>query len=87
MAKKVKIPNHIKKRRERTESIRLEGIKSKRRFYLIVCEGEKTEPNYFKSLKNTLPKGVLDVCEFTIEGEGYNTESLVKKSMELKSKL
>lgn len=85
MAKKVKIPNHIKKRRERTESIRLEGIKSKRRFYLIVCEGEKTEPNYFKSLKNTLPKGVLDVCEFTIEGEGYNTESLVKKSLELKS--
>jgi len=85
MARKVKIENHIKKRHDRAESKRLEGTKSKRRFFLIVCEGEKTEPNYFKSLKEALPKGVLDVCEFTIEGEGYNTESLVKKSLELKS--
>ena len=59
MARKLKIPNHIKKQRERVESKRLEGIKSKRRFFLIVCEGEKTEPNYFESLKNDLPKGDL----------------------------
>ena len=66
MARKVKIPNHIKKKHERIESKRLEEVKSKRRFYLIVCEGEKTEPNYFESLKNDLPKGVLDVCDFKI---------------------
>lgn len=86
MARKVKIPNHIKKRYERTESNRLEGIKSKRKFYLIVCEGEKTEPNYFESLKNDLPKGVLDVCEFKIEGTGYNTVSLVNEAMKLRKK-
>jgi hypothetical protein len=62
----------------------LEDTKSKRRFFLIVCEGEKTEPNYFKSLRDSLPKGVLDVCEFSIEGEGYNTESLVKRSLKFK---
>jgi hypothetical protein len=86
MARKVKIPNHIKKRHERTESKRLEDIKSKRRFYLIVCEGEKTEPNYFESLKNDLPKGVLNVCDVKIIGTGHNTVSLVKRAMSLRSK-
>ncbi|HPX75067.1 MAG TPA: RloB family protein [Bacteroidales bacterium] len=84
MAKKVKIPNHIKKRYERVESKRLENVKPKRRFYLIVCEGEKTEPNYFESLKNDLPKGVLNVCDFRIEGTGNNTVSLVKRAMALR---
>ncbi len=84
MARKLKIPNHIKKQRERVESKRLEGIKSKRRFFLIVCEGEKTEPNYFESLKNDLPKGVLEVCDFKILGTGFNTVSLVKKAMSLR---
>lgn len=85
MARKITVPNHIKKRHDRKESKRLEETKSKRRYFLIVCEGEKTEPNYFKSLKDALPKGVLNVCQFNIEGKGYNTESLVKKSLELKS--
>ncbi len=86
MARKVKIPNHIKKRHERTESKRLEDTKSKRRFFLIVCEGEKTEPNYFESLKNDLPKGVLDVYDFKIVGNGHNTVSLVKSAMTLRDK-
>ena len=86
MARKVKIPNHIKKKRERIESKRLEEVKSKRRFYLIVCEGEKTEPNYFESLKNDLPKGVLDVCDFKIVGTGHNTVSLVNSAMALRNK-
>ncbi len=85
MARKIKFPNHIKKRRDRTESSRKIESKSKRRYFLIVCEGEKTEPNYFKSLRNSLPKGVIEVCEFNIDGTGYNTESLVKKSIELKA--
>ena len=86
MARKVKIPNHIKKRHERVESKRLEEVKSKRRFYLIVCEGEKTEPNYFESLKNDLPKGVLDLCDFKIVGTGHNTVSLVNSAMALRNK-
>ncbi len=85
MARKVKIPNHIKKRHERAESKRLEDVKSKRRFFLIVCEGEKTEPNYFESLKNNLPKGVLDVCAFKIVGTGHNTVSLVNNAMTLRN--
>lgn len=85
MARKVKIPNHIKKRHERSEAKRLEDVKSKRRFFLIVCEGEKTEPNYFESLKNNLPKGVLDVCAFKIVGTGHNTVSLVNNAMTLRN--
>lgn len=86
MARQVNIPNHIKKRHERVESKRLEEVKSKRRFYLIVCEGEKTEPNYFESLKKDLPKGVLDVYDFKIVGTGHNTVSLVNNAMALRNK-
>ena len=77
MAKKAFFSNKTK--RDRTETARKIDSKNKRKYYLIVCEGEKTEPNYFKSLKNALPKGVLEICEFNIDGTGYNTESLVKK--------
>ena len=42
--------------------------------YLIVCEGEKTEPNYFKALVNGRNSLVLTA---TIEGEGANTKSLI----------
>jgi hypothetical protein len=66
---------------------------------LIVCEGEKTEPNYFKwwqkQLENikgaakTKAVGDIDVKSFADEiqimGEGKNTNSLVKKAIELKN--
>ncbi len=85
MARKLKIPNHVKKRRDRIETLRKEGNKIKRRYFLIVCEGEKTEPNYFESLKDALPKGVLEVCDFKIVGTGNNTTSLVEKAMQLRT--
>ena len=84
MARKITVPNHIKKWRSREETKRKEETKSKRKFFLIVCEGEKTEPNYFESLKSALPKGVLDVCDFKIIGTGNNTNSLVTKAMQLR---
>ena len=84
--KKSKNTKPYQKKHERIESKRLEEVKSKRRFYLIVCEGEKTEPNYFESLKNDLPKGVLDVCDFKIVGTGHNTVSLVNSAMALRNK-
>ncbi|MDR3251715.1 MAG: RloB family protein [Tannerella sp.] len=80
MARKIKIPNHIQKR-ERQELKRAEVIRNKRLFFLIVCEGEKTEPNYFESLKNALPKGVLDV---KITGTGNNTVSLVRNAKNIR---
>lgn len=45
--------------------------------FLIVCEGEKTEPNYFKAFPT--PTDVI----IEVVGEGYNTLSLVKRAAEL----
>lgn len=42
--------------------------------YLIVCEGEETEPNYFKALVQNRNSRVLTA---TIEGKGANTKSLI----------
>jgi hypothetical protein len=86
MARKIKVEPANLRRLERKESRRLINVKQKRKRYLIVCEGEKTEPNYFESLKSSLPRGVLDVVDFRILGEGFNTESLVNQAIELRSK-
>ncbi|MCC6182609.1 MAG: RloB domain-containing protein [Bacteroidia bacterium] len=85
MARKVKIDNSVLKRLQRKETSRVVNSKPKRKYILIVCEGEKTEPNYFKALKDSLPKGVLEVCEFRIVGTGHNTSSLVRKAMQLRT--
>lgn len=47
-------------------------------YFLIVCEGEKTEPRYFEAFKNDLPKGFLDNATIDIEGEGKNTLTLIE---------
>ncbi|MEC4894030.1 MAG: RloB family protein [Oscillatoria sp. PMC 1051.18] len=44
--------------------------------FLIVCEGEKTEPNYFRSFR--VPKKVIDV-----KGLGKNPRKLVDRAKEL----
>ena len=85
MARKIKIPNERLKRFDREEEKRKKDIRNKRRYYLIVCEGEKTEPNYFEGLKQDLPKGVLTSFQIDIEGTGRNTESLVDESLRLKA--
>jgi RloB-like protein len=47
--------------------------------FLIVCEGEKTEPNYFKSFPvSTRP-------EVTIIGAGCETIAVVNKAIELRT--
>jgi hypothetical protein len=53
--------------------------KTRKRFF-IVCEGEKTEPNYFKKFS-------VDVDIKLIKGEGKDTKSLVEKAIELKNDL
>jgi hypothetical protein len=83
MARKQKVPNHIKKRLERGERRRKEEIRPERKYFLIVCEGEKTEPLYFEAFKADLPKGVLDI---DIEGEGKNTHSLIEAIIRIKDK-
>ena len=52
-----------------------------RKYYLVVCEGAKTEPNYFESLRDDLPKGVIGI---EIIGEGMNTLSLVNEAIKLR---
>lgn len=47
-----------------------------RRYFLIVCEGEKTEPNYFESIRRILPSEMVN--RITIKGTGKNTLSLVE---------
>lgn len=51
-----------------------------RRWFLIVCEGEKTEPNYFRSFPVD-----TKVIKLDIKGEGKNTKSLLEKAIELKN--
>ena len=52
------------------------GNLPQRRYYLIVCEGEKTEPNYFEAIKRILPPEMVN--RITISGTGKNTLSLVE---------
>lgn len=85
MARKIKIPNEHLKRYARQEQKRKLNVRTKRMYYLIVCEGEATEPNYFEGLKQDLPKGVLTAYQIDIEGTGRNTQSLVDEALRLKT--
>ncbi len=51
---------------------------------LIVCEGTKTEPNYFKAFEK-LNRGTC-VYNLDIIGEGVNTIQVVDKAIELRNK-
>ena len=51
---------------------------------LIVCEGEKTEPNYFKAFKK-YNQGTF-VYDLDIKGEGMNTVQVVDRAIELRDK-
>lgn len=86
MARVEKIDNAFKKRFARKEKSRPVEFREKRVYFLIICEGEKTEPNYFKGLKKDLPVGTLVVTDMTIEGTGKNTESLVDFTLKYKKR-
>lgn len=51
--------------------------------FLIVCEGERTEPNYFKAL---IKDRYSDIREVTIEGKGQGTVSLIKETITIRDK-
>ncbi|MGO9122298.1 MAG: RloB family protein [Desulfomonilaceae bacterium] len=69
-------------RKRRISSFRRKkNIRELRKRFLIICEGERTEPNYFRAFPTN--KEVL-VCK--IEGTGYNTVSLVRAAVEEKSR-
>ena len=53
---------------------------------LIVCEGTKTEPNYFKAFKAFNRGTNVYDYDINVEGSGQNTISVVDKAIELKAK-
>ncbi len=63
------------------ECSRRQGSRPKRRNILIVCEGEKTEPNYFEAFRKTLVGGEGDRVE--VVGIGENTLNLVEKAKKI----
>ncbi|MDR0614267.1 MAG: RloB family protein [Dysgonamonadaceae bacterium] len=52
-------------------------------FFLIVCEGEKTEPNYFRKFKGKFGNIIFEV---DCEGKGYNTLQVVEEAIKIRNK-
>lgn len=59
-------------------------VKDVRKYYLIVCEGKKTEPNYFEGLKKDTFLNKMEVAEIKVEGTGFNTDSLVEEALRIR---
>ncbi len=72
------------KRTAKASKKRKEGVRHELVRFLIVCEGEKTEPFYFKSL---IDSHVSTVREVTVKGEGMGTVALIGKTLEEKEML
>ncbi|MGQ7871457.1 RloB family protein [Sunxiuqinia sp. sy24] len=68
-----------KNRRKEVELVRTEPIKIEKPTILIVCEGENTEPSYFRQFR-------LSSATVKAIGEGYNTVSLVNRAVQLSNK-
>lgn len=69
----------------KTRSVTLERTSKRKRLLrriLIVCEGEKTEPSYFKAFPEK--PDVFDSLD--VEGIGNNTVYVVKKAINLRDK-
>lgn len=81
MARTIKIDNALQKRfaKQAKQSKTRELVT----YFLIVCEGEKTEPNYFKSFPKKVGRFIYDI-EF--EGGRISTLKVVKKAIELRDK-
>ena len=81
MARTIKIDNAIQKR------FSYKKMKRKARelkvYFLIVCEGAKTEPNYFNGFPKKVGRFIYDI---ECEGKGYNTMKVVEKTIELREK-
>ncbi len=63
----------MKKRRDRE-------IKISPEYHLIVTEGELTEPQYFKAIRDTINQRYRERIQLDIFGEGDNTVSLFEKA-------
>lgn len=82
MARKLNITN-LKPLQQIGESKTIRYIKCR---ILIVCEGEKTEPMYFKSFNMVAQPSDSLVFNITTDGGKINTMQVVNKAIEMKSK-
>jgi hypothetical protein len=72
----------LEKRFERKERQRKINFREKLVYFLIVCEGTKTEPNYFESFKTILSHYTLDIETI---GTAKNTLGVVETAIQRKS--
>ena len=66
-------------KKRKTDLTRRQNTRKLRRI-LIVCEGEKTEPNYFRKF----PANPEVYDSLVIQGTGYNTVSLIDEAIRMK---
>lgn len=52
------------------------GNQPKRRSFLIVCEGEQTEPNYFRAIAKCLPRNMIE--NVVVDGVGGTPDYLLR---------
>ncbi len=84
-SKKEALAQLKKERREaKAAKKRKENNRPDRVRFLIVCEGSKTEPNYFEAL---IEDNGSSICEVDIEGKGMATVRLVEEAEAIKKKL
>lgn len=81
MARVAKVDNAIKKRLAGKTSSRQIETRYKRKYFLIVCEGQKTEPLYFEGLKQCLAPGILETVDIDIDGTGKNTVRIIEEAI------
>lgn len=74
----------IKSRKPLVGSGREEGTRGKIVRFLIVCEGEKTEPNYFRSF---IDNRRSEVKEVNVKGCGCSTCQLIIEAKKIREKL
>jgi hypothetical protein len=82
MARTIKIDNALQKRFA-YKSNRNKNKQNLRVYFLIVCEGEKTEPNYFRKFPKQVGKYIFDI---EYDGGEMNTLGVVETAIELRDK-
>ncbi len=80
-ARKIKIDNASSKFRRQSQKREQKVIRCS---VLIVCEGTKTEPNYFETFAEK-KQGVI-VYDIEVKGLGRGTKDVVEKVIDLKNK-
>ena len=80
MAKKIEINKSLLSSFAKTDQSRV-GVRELKAFFLIVCEGEKTEPNYFKSFPKMAGNIVFDL---QFDGGGISTTKVLEKAIKIR---